>query len=121
MKIYLKALTITFILITSFILILTIFHYFNLIGDNLTSIFKVIIGVISISIGGFIVGLTSDNKGWLAGLKLSLIVIVIMILFMLIFRLEISLKTTLYWLIIIASSTLGSMIGISLNQNKEQE
>ena len=45
--------------------ILTLFSYFNIISDKVVSIFKIIIPIISLFIGGFFIGKKSLRKGWL--------------------------------------------------------
>ena len=62
-------------------LLLTFFNYFNLFSNGLVSTFKIIIPIISLFAGGFFIGKKSSKKGWLEGLKLSLIFTIILILF----------------------------------------
>lgn len=94
--------------------ILTIFSYFNIISDKTVSIFKIIIPIISLFIGGFFIGKKSLKKGWLEGLKLSLIFLLILIIFeYLALGQSFNIKNLLYYLIISISSIFGSMIGIS--------
>jgi putative membrane protein (TIGR04086 family) len=119
MKIYLKTLGYIGIGILSATLLLTIIHYFNLIGDKTTDIIKLVIAIISIGAGGFIVGQSSNKKGWLSGLKLAGMIIILFFLMTIIFRLGLSTKNLIYYLIIIASSTIGSMIGISTKEKKK--
>jgi putative membrane protein (TIGR04086 family) len=116
MKIYLKALEYVSIGILGLTLLLTIMHYFNLLGDTAVNIIKLLIAIIPIIIGGFIVGKASDKKGWLEGLKLAGIIIGIFFIVTVVFRLGLNSKTVIYYLIIAASSTVGSMIGISTKE-----
>ena len=46
-------------------LIITIFSYFNIMNDKVTSIFKIIIPIISLFVGGFYIGKRSIKKGFL--------------------------------------------------------
>lgn len=115
------SLSILYIVISLLILtfVLTIFSYFNIIGDNTVSIFKIIIPIISLFVGGFFIGKKSLKKGWLEGLKLSLIFIIILVIFeYLALNQSFEIKNLLYYLILSVSSIFGSMIGISRN-NKE--
>jgi putative membrane protein (TIGR04086 family) len=119
MKIYLKALCYMGIGILGLTLILTILHYFNLLGDTTVNVIKLLIAIISIAVAGFIVGSSCDKKGWLEGFKLAGIIIVLFFLLTIIFHLGLSTKTIIYYLIIIASSTIGSMIGISRKEKNK--
>lgn len=115
---HLKKLGYSFIYILGMILILTlittIFNYFDVISDNTMSIFKIIIIVISFIIGGFIIGKKSNKSGYIEGLKSGIIGSILLIIFnFLAFNNTFKLKHLLFYLIIIISSTLGSMIGIN--------
>ncbi|MDD2203634.1 MAG: TIGR04086 family membrane protein [Bacilli bacterium] len=116
MKIYLKALAYMSISILGLILILTIFHYFNLLGDKVVDITKLLIVILSVGVGGYIVGNSALQHGWLEGLKFSGIIIVIFFLLTLIFKLGLSYNTIIYYFIIMGASTIGSMIGINFKE-----
>ena len=110
------SLSILYIILIMLVLtfILTLFSYFNIIGDKVISIFKIIIPVISLFIGGFLIGKKSLKKGWLEGLKLSLIFLILLIIFeYLALDQSFNIKNILYYLILSISSIFGSMIGIS--------
>ena len=74
--------------------------------------------MLTLFLGGMYLGKNCEKKGWLEGIKIGLVVI---FLFFLISYLGldqgITLKSFLYYLILMASSMLGSMLGI----NKRQE
>lgn len=115
---YLKNLGFSFIYIISSLLILTFFitilSYLNIMGDKVISIFKIIIPIISLLIGGFYIGKRSNKKGFIEGIKLGLIFSIILIIFnFLALNNSFKLKYLLFYLILIISSTLGSMIGIN--------
>lgn len=120
---YLKNVSISILYIIISILILTfittLFSYFNIIGEKTVSIFKIIVPIISLFIGGFYIGKRSTKKGWFEGLKLGLIFIILLIIFEFL-ALDISFKgrNILYYIIIIISSMFGSMIGISMKKNR---
>jgi putative membrane protein (TIGR04086 family) len=118
MKLYLKALGYTWASMLILTLIITIFHYFNLMGDKVADVLKLLTSIISIFIGSFIVGKTANHKGWLEGLKYSGILIITIALLTLIFSLGFSSKTIIYYLIVIACSVIGSMVGISIKEKK---
>ena len=115
---YIKKLGMSFLYILIPILILTfvitIFSYFNLINDKVVSIFKIIIPIVSMFIGGFYIGKKSNKKGYLEGLKLGLIFSIILIIFNYL-ALDNSFKSKylLFYIILIISTILGSMIGVN--------
>ena len=63
-------------------------------------------------------GKKSSKKGWLEGLKLSLVFTVLLILFNILgLRNKIELKNILYYVIIIVSCIFGGMLGINKNSS----
>ncbi len=103
----------TFIL---YLVILLVVNYTGVI--KLNSIVKINFVVISIItlILGVIEGKKTSKKGYLEGLKIGGIVISILFLLNLILYRSFSLYILLYYLVIIASTTIGSMIGINLKR-----
>lgn len=95
-------------------LILTLFNYFNIINN--TSIFKILIPIISTFIGGLVIGVKSNKKGFIEGIKLG-IIFVLMLLILNIVLSKFSLKSLLYYLILITTTSLGSMIGINIKKS----
>ncbi len=122
---YLKNVGIALIYIISFLLgltfISTIFNYINLFGNTFINVLKVIIPILSLFIGGFIIGKRIGKKGWLEGIKLAIIFLVILTIFnYLALDTSFSLKTLIYYLILITSSTFGSMIGVNKYQPEKK-
>lgn len=119
---YAKDLGISLLFIIGSLLILTLLitflNYFNLFSNSLVSVFKIIIPIVSLFIGGFLMGKKSSKKGWLEGLKLSLVFTVLLILFNILgLRNKIELKNILYYVIIIVSCIFGGMLGINKNSS----
>ena len=115
---YLKNLGLSFAYILGSILVLTfittLLSYFNILSDKITSLIKIIIPIISMLIGGFYIGKKSSKKGFLEGLKLGLIFSSILIIFnYLALDNSFKFKYLLFYIILIISSILGSMIGIN--------
>lgn len=115
---YLKKLGFSFIYIISSILVITFFitllNYFNIISDKIISIFKILIPIISLFIGGFYIGRHSNSKGYLEGIKLGTIFSIFLLIFnFLAFSNPFKFKYLLFYLIIIISTILGSMVGIN--------
>ena len=65
------------IIIIILTMLVTIFSYFNIFSDNLTKIIKFIIPIISVFIGGIMMGIRATKKGIVEGARLSLIIIMI--------------------------------------------
>lgn len=108
--------TICFIVGLTFIF--SIFNYFNIIGDSFFKFIKILIPIISIFIGGFLIGKKSTSKGWLEGIKYGFIIIALMFLISIIFfRSEFNIRIILYYLILLLTSTTSSMIGISFKKS----
>ena len=111
---YLKVLL--YILIPLLVLnaITSLLYYFNITGDGIINYLKLFITAISMLIGGIYIGSHTNKKGWLEGLKVGIeVILIFFIISYLAFDQGITGKTLIYYFIILASSTLGSMIGIS--------
>lgn len=105
--------TILFILIS--LLIITLLNYFNILGYKLTLYLKFILGIIAFVIGGFLIGVRTDKKGWLEGLRYSLIIIIPIIVINIIVR-TFEYKCLIFYSILAISSIIGSMFGITKNK-----
>ena len=99
------------------LLAITLLYYFNIIGQNTNKVLKIIAILINIFISSFILGKNTIKKGYLEGIKLALIIIPIFIIISLLTSSKIEIKAILYYMIILITSILGSMIGI--NKRKE--
>lgn len=119
MKTYLKILAYVSMAILGLNLILTLLNYFDLLGETVVNIIKLLITIMSVSIGGYLIGQSSIKKGWFSGIKLAMIIITILFLLTIVFRLGLGFRSILYYIIILASSTTGSMIGIGLKKDNE--
>lgn len=98
------------ILILSFIT--NILYYFDIISYNIVKYFKILSIILPSLFGGIKIGFKSNNKGYIAGFKLSLIFISILLIFSL-FNKSFGFKTIFYFIIIIITIILGGMIGIN--------
>lgn len=98
-------------------LILTIFSYFNLFGPKVVSTFKMIIPIISLFIGGFLMGKQSIQKGWLEGFKMGLAFIIVLFLFNFLgVHMTWEWKHLMYDGILLICSIFGSIIGINFKR-----
>ena len=115
---YLKILGKSFLYMTSIlfisVILITLLNYFNIFGSKIVTFFKLVIALISIFVGGFIMGKNSKQKGWLEGIKLGLIILFILVIInYIILNQSFEIRNLVYYLILISSCIFGSMIGIS--------
>lgn len=114
---YLKKLGISllYVMISLVILsfIVTVLHYFGIIGKGFLTIMEILIPSIGFFLGGYQIGKRSKQKGWLEGIKFSLILFAIFIILNLLFKNSLEIKIMLYYVILMAFSTIGSMFGIN--------
>ena len=112
LKKYGLRLLITLISILLFTTIITTLYYFNLINPTTYNILKIVFLLAILLINSFILGKNAKSKGYLEGMKLSLLLIIIFTVITLL-NSSFELKVLLYYLIILITSVLGGMIGIS--------
>ncbi len=103
----------TIISILVSILIITTLYYFNIISSATYNILKIVVLLINIFISSFILGKKANNRGYLEGIKLSIMIISILIILSLILNLSLKPRVIIYYLIITSTSIFGSMVGIS--------
>lgn len=114
LKSYFKVILIGLLFMIVFAFLLSIFQYFNLFYGKVSEVFMFIYMAILFFIIGFLVGKKATHKGYLEGIKISLSLIFILIVInVLFYQTGFSLERTIYYFILILSSTLGSMIGIN--------
>ena len=107
----LKSFLIIITLMVIFSLIGCIFYYFDIFSNTTMKYFEMVMVMLSSFIGGFILGKNVPNKGYLYGIKLSIIMVLIFIILGIIFN-SINLLNILYYLIISICIIFGSMLGI---------
>lgn len=93
--------------------IITFLNYIGIISGLPLKIIKMLIPFISYIIPGFMIGKRSDKKGWLNGLEIGLILTLILLFLNMFLKNEITILFVLYYIGLILSSILGSMIGIN--------
>ena len=84
----------------------------NLIGMKSYNIVILVIMIISCFLGGFKIGKTSNKRGYINGLVLGSILVGILLLFSLFSKESINVSSFIYYLILIITCTVGSMLGI---------
>ena len=98
------------------ILIIFICSLLNLIGVNstITDFILFIFNIILFLVYGFKNGISANKKGFLAGIKISLILLAILIIINLItIRNIFNITSLIYYLILLLTGTFGGMLGIS--------
>lgn len=112
LKKILNSLLAFFIIILVGTLLITLINYFSLLSPKIISILKLIFPISAIFISSYRLGKQSEKKGYIEGLKLGIIIILIFTTIILILD-KFTLKSLLYYLILILTSILSSMIGIN--------
>ena len=98
------------------ILISFICSLFNLCGVNstITNLILFIFNIISFLVIGFKEGIKANKKGYMAGLKIGLILLILLyIINIIIARKAFSITMIIYYIILLLVSIFGAMIGIS--------
>ena len=104
-KNYLIAIGYFLLVVAVFAIILTIFNYYDIVTNKLFKVIKVLIPSLALFIGGYKVGNNANKKGYIEGIKLSLIVIAILFMFSYLgFNASFSISLILYYIILIISS-----------------
>ena len=112
---YLKGFLVFLVPFLTLLLITTILYYFDILNNQVIKYFKIVIILLSAFSSGFYIGMKSTSKGYLSGLKLSASIV---LLFLIINLLTKGFKWyhLVYYLIIIVTTSLGSMLGINKKQ-----
>ena len=113
-KNYLVAIGYFLLVVAVFAIILTIFNYYDIVTSKLFKIIKVLIPSLALFSGGYKVGNSANKKGYIEGIKLSLIIIVMLFMFSYLgFNVTFNVSLILYYIFLIISSMLGAMVGIN--------
>ena len=108
-----KYLSIFIFPIASILILPIIMSILNIFNISLNKIIITIIMILIMLISGFILGNHIEEKGYLKGLIYGVSISLIMFILSLILLSEHSFYSLIYYLIITASTTLGTMIGIN--------
>ena len=108
--------TILSIIILGFIL--TILYYFDVINNNIYNIIKMIIVLLSLFINAYLLGKSSTKYGLVEGLKLGGIILIIMFILKITTNSSFDIRTIIYSIILLLTSSIGSIIGINKKENK---
>ena len=95
-------------------LILSLLSLFNFWNSNLTTILNMVITMLTTFIFSFINGINSEKRGYLAGGKIGIMIVLSFFLLALIFfKVNFNISLLIYYLIILGVSVVGGMFGIS--------
>ena len=106
------SLLISFIPMLLSIFLFTLLEYVGWISNNTFKIFVVIFSLFSFLISGILFGKKMNKKGWLEGIKLSIIEILIIVLANFLFSTT-SIKNLIMYAVIFLGTTIGSIIGVN--------
>lgn len=109
---YLKSSIYTLCILIGSTIIITILNYFNILMGNVLKITELLIPIISIFIGSYILGKSSNNKGYIEGLKYGMAWIILFLIINLISK-NFTYLSLIYYLILIIIAIVSSIIGIN--------
>ena len=107
---YLKTISFEIILLLILLIISSTLFYFDIIPN-----INIIIFIITFILSGIYISRRSNKKYYLEGLKIALINILLFLLISLIFKCKIN---VIYYLLIVISSIIGSLIGRLFKKKK---
>ena len=113
---YLKSSIYTLCILIGSTIIITILNYFNVLMGNVLKITELLIPIISIFIGSYILGKSSNNKGYIEGLKYGIAWIILFLIINLISK-NFTYLSLIYYLILIIIAIISSIIGINRRKN----
>lgn len=113
---YLKSSIYTLCILIGSTIIITILNYFNVLMGNVLKITELLIPIISIFIGSYILGKSSNNKGYIEGLKYGMAWIILFLIINLISK-NFTYLSLIYYLILIIIAIVSSIIGINRRKN----
>lgn len=113
---YLKSSIYTLCILIGCTIVITILNYFNILMGNVLKITELLIPIISIFIGSYILGKSSNNKGYIEGLKYGMAWIILFLIINLISK-NFTYLSLIYYLILILIAIVSSIIGINRRKN----
>lgn len=114
----LKNIGILFLVLLIYLLVVTIFNYFEIISPKVINIMSFIFIILLFFCSGFYLAYKSESKGYLSGLVMGGINIVLFFVIALLLGCNIKLNILLYFLILLLASCMGGMFGINFNNKK---
>lgn len=121
LKKYLKSIIGAFAIIVGSMLLVALLHYFGIINNFFVNLFKLITIFAALFYGGFIMGKYSVRRGYLAGIIAGAIIDLILIIYSIIAKNSVSFKLILFYIILLAISAIGGMVGIGKSSLADQK
>ena len=98
---------------------ISIFNYFGIINSLVAAILNMLIGVTIVFRFGMWGGKKRENKGYLAGIKIGLVIVVCLFLAtVFLFRVKINPTMIIYYVILLLSCIFGSVLGINKRKSE---
>lgn len=111
---YLKSILYIFISVLLFAILIGTLSYFNILGNSPIKIFELIAIIVSTFIGGLYLGKNSSKRGFLEGLKIGLFMVIFLFCLKFFgFNEMFSISNLIFYIIVIISPIIGSVIGIN--------
>ncbi len=117
-KRYIKPIIYFYVTLLSYLIVITILNYFNVISYKSVSLISFIVIILLFMMVGFMAALKSNKKGYINGLIIGGFNIVLFLFLAFILGTHPKLNILIYFLILLLSSTIGGMFGINY-KNKE--
>ena len=111
LKKFVKAITYVISISLVVTILVTVLSYFNIFNDGIIKFLKLLTPIISIFIGGFIMGRGTNKKGYIEGIKLALVIDFIFILISILLN-NFKVESLIFYIILFITSIFGSIIGI---------
>ena len=102
-----------------YVVILMLLNYTKLFTYSTLVKFNYICIALILLASGILAGRSCEKKAYIRGIELSGIIVLVLFLLNIIFIRSFNLKTFMYYLLIIVSFTIGSMIGINLKKTRK--
>ena len=111
-KNYLKCYSLYFILLFCYLIIMSIFYYFNIINYKTMNILNYLLNLVLFFILGYKISSLEKKRGYLHGFLISSLLVILFSIICLILS-KFSFSSLVYYLSLIISSMIAGIIGVS--------
>lgn len=112
-KSLLKMLLVNFLVIVIGSIIITLLYYFNITSSSIYNIFKLALPILSLFFTTKSFAKNAREKGYLEGAKIGVLTVIIFIIITSLTKQDFNLKMTIYFLLLLITSSFGGMVGIN--------